>query len=259
MQKVSLILTTYNCRKNITDTLESIRQQDYPDLEVIVKDGISTDGTLDIIEEYQKSSGLNIICQSTKDSGIYDAMNQGLKLATGDVIAFFNDRFTVRTAISDLMTTMNDADQYYDGVHADLVYSSDKKVVRYWKMGQGSIKSGWMPGHPTLFLRKEVYQKYGCYRTEYKGAADYEFMVRILKDNKIKLAYVPKILVNMFYGGTSTGGTAGYWTSLKEGHQALKMNSVGNATLIDFLRTMRVLMQFVRAKQGQHILENLNE
>ena len=102
-----------------------------------------------------------------------------------------------------------------------------------------------MPGHPTLFLKREIYEKYGLYNPEYKIAADYEFMIRFLKDRENKLAYLPRTIIRMYYGGTSTCDTGSYLKSLKEGHRALKDNGVNGAFLIDFLRTCRVLLQFI--------------
>ena len=105
-----------------------------------------------------------------------------------------------------------------------------------------------MPGHPTLFLKREIYEKYGLYRTEFKISADYEFMIRFLKDKENRLAYLSETVIEMFYGGTSNGGLKNYLISLKEGHQALRINGIKGACIIDILRTMRVLWQFVKAK-----------
>lgn len=241
--KVSLILTTYNCKKNLMQTLENIRIQDYPNLEIVIKDGISTDGTLEIIKKYL-ALGMPIIWESKKDIGIYDAMNQGYKLSTGDIIAFFNDQFTVVDAITQLVNAIENQEAKCIGAHANLIYVDGERVVRYWRMKQGKIKNGWMPGHPTLFLKRSVYEQYGLYKTDYICAADYEFMVRVLKDSDNKLVYVDQTLVKMYYGGTSTSGLSSYLVSLKEGHRALKENSYMGAGIIDILRTFRVLSQF---------------
>ena len=111
-------------------------------------------------------------------------------------------------------------------------------------MGQGRISQGWMPGHPTLYLKREVYEKYGLYNTEYKCSADYEFMIRVLKDDKVKLAYIPEILIKMFYGGTSTSSAGSYWVSIKEAHKALCNNGVRFAWWVIFLRILKTLKQF---------------
>ena len=248
MKKVSLILTTYNCKGNLVKTLESIEKQDYPNIEVVIKDGESKDGTVDIIKAYATKSNKMVVWNSQKDLGIYDAMNQGYAMSTGDVIAFFNDVFTIDSVVSKLVAKMEelnpDTGEEYIGVHADLVYVDGEKIVRKWKMGNGNIYRGWMPGHPTLFLQRKVYEKYGLYDTTFRIAADYEFMVRFLKDKENQLAYLPEIAVAMFYGGTSSEGFRSYFLSWKEGNRALKKNNIKNALLIDIQRTIRVLSQF---------------
>ncbi|MCI9398222.1 MAG: glycosyltransferase [Lachnospiraceae bacterium] len=246
-KKVSLILTSYNCRENIKRTLKSIESQDYKNIEVVIVDGVSTDGTIEIIKKFNEKTKYQCCYISEKDKGLYDAMNKGLAMATGEIIAFFNDLFLVRNAVTLMVKAMEKGD--YDGAHADLIYAEDNKVKRYWCMGQGNIKTGWLPGHPTLYLKREVYDKYGMYNLKYKSSADYEFMIRILKDGTIRLAYVPETIIRMYYGGTSTNSAKSYFVSLIEGHQALKENGIKYAYWIDFRRTMKVFGQFFRACQ----------
>ena len=242
--KVSLILTTYNCIENVKRTLESIEMQDFPKIEVVIVDGRSTDGTIDVIQEYAKRSKYEVKWLSEKDQGIYDAMNKGYRISTGEVIAFFNDLFLSDHAVRWMVEAI--AAEDCEGAHADLIYATDEKVIRYWKMGRGKIRQGWMPGHPTLYLKREVYEKYGLYDIHYRCSADYEFMVRILKDSDVRLSYVPVTILRMYYGGTSTGSMGSYWLSIKEGHRALVSNGIKNAWLVDLKRTLRVLWQFVR-------------
>lgn len=249
-KKVSLVLTTYNCKENLKKTLISIEEQDYPNIEVIIKDGGSTDGTLEVIKMHQEKNILPIISVSKPDKGIYDAMNQGYELSSGDIVAFFNERFTETNAVSKFVNAIEANSSKYIGAHADLVYADGEKVIRHWKMGEGKISQGWMPGHPTLFLKREICEKYGLYDTSLKISADYEFMIRILKDAKNQLAYIPETLVSMYYGGTSTGGLKGYLLGLKEAHLALKKNHVKCAAIIDIRRTFRVLWQFAKAKKN---------
>lgn len=242
--KVSLILTSYNCRENIKQTLKSIEKQDYPQVEVVIVDGGSTDGTVETIKKYAEKTKYSCKWISEKDNGIYDAMNKGYGLSQGDIIAFFNDLFLKRNAVSLMVNAI--INENADGAHADLVYAVDNKVKRYWHMGEGNIRQGWMPGHPTLYLKREVYERFGLYDISYKCSADYEFMVRILKDNAIKLAYVPVTTIKMFYGGTSNQSFSNYLVSLKEGHRALVSNGVRWAWWIDFRRTVRVYIQFIK-------------
>lgn len=241
-KKVSLILTTYNCKDNLIKTFKSIEEQDYPHIEVCISDSCSSDGTLDVIKEYAQTSKHEVVYKSEKDSGIYDGINRSIQMASGDYLEIMNDEYTCQDAISKLVSAIeNNADVV--GAHADLVYKEGDAVKRYWKMGKGSIYTGWMPGHPSLMLKREVYEKYGLYNTGYTCSADYEFMLRFLKDGN-KLAYVPETLLSMFYGGTSTSTATSYVTSIKEALKALKENGIKGRYLITGLRTIRVLDQF---------------
>lgn len=249
MKRVSLILTTYNCKENLIKTLQSIEQQDYSEIEVVIKDGLSTDGTLEVIKEYQKKSHKEVKWETKPDKGIYDAMNQGYAMSSGDIVVCFNDVFTendvVRKMVEKVSSINPKTGKEYIGAHADLVYSSGEKIIRKWCMGEGNICQGWMPGHPTLFLKREIYEKYGLYNTGFKIAADYEFMIRFLKDEENQLAYLPETIISMFYGGTSSGGLSNYLVSLKEAHQALKNNHVKFAVIINLKRAVKVLKQFL--------------
>ena len=252
MKKVSLILTTYNSELNLEKTLVSIEKQDYPDIEVIIKDGGSTDRTLQIIEEYKKRSKYRVIWESKKDTGIYDAMNQGYALSEGEIVVFFNDVFNGTDVVTKMVDTLEKINpkngKEYVGAHADLVYAEGEKIIRKWHMGEGKIWQGWMPGHPTLFLKREIYEKYGLYRTDLKISADYEFMIRFLKDSENQLAYLPEVIISMFYGGTSSNGLRSYLLSLKEAGKALKLNKIKGIWFIQGIRTIRVLWQFAEAK-----------
>lgn len=245
MQKVSVITMSYNDCEHLKESLKSILSQDYPNMECIVVDGASKDGTVAYLEQLQKQHADRLSFVSQPDKGLYDALNKGIQMASGDIIGLMCDTFASESVISDMVKAIEV--NHADGVHGDLNYVSGEKIIRKWRMGQGKIRTGWMPAHPTLYLKKEVYETYGLYKIDYKIAADYEFMIRILKDNKVKLAYIPSVLVNMYHGenSSSTGGFSNYLDSLKEGHRALKENNVSFAFLTDFLRIMRVLMQFV--------------
>ena len=240
MKTVSLVLTTYNNKENLERTLASIEKQDYPAVELAIKDGGSTDGTLDVIRNYEMTSKYKVKWSTGKDKGIYDAMNQGYQMTRGDIVVFFNDLFQDGLVVSKMIHVM-EANPDYVGAYGDLVYVEDGKVVRYWKMG--SQKSLY-PGHPALFLKREVYEKYGLYNPNYRIAADYEFMIRFLKDRRNRLAYLPETIIQMYYGGTSTSGIGSYLQSLKEVHRTLKDNGVKGAVMIDVLRIFRVIVQF---------------
>ena len=257
MQKVSLLVTTYNARDNLAVTLRNIEAQDYPDIEVLIVDGQSEDGTVDMIREFAErhtnaeptglsddSSSISVRWISEPDRGLYDAMNKAWAMCTGDIVAVCNDKFCTPDAVSKLVRAIEQGGADCIGAHADLVYVDGERVVRTWHMGEGKLAQGWMPGHPTLFLKREVYERYGIYDISFRCAADYEFMVRFLKDEKNRLAYVPEVLIAMFYGGTSNAGLRNYWVSFKEGYRALRKNDVPHPLLITVKRTIRVLRQF---------------
>lgn len=246
--KVSLLVTVYNVEKNLPITLAGIEEQDYPDIEAVVVDGGSTDGTVELIQDFaarmEGRQGFSVRWVSEPDDGLYDAMNKAFRMSTGEVVAVCNDRLCKPNAVSKMMAALRQGGAACVGVHADLVYVEGERVIREWRMGQGRIAQGWMPGHPTLFLRRAVYEKYGLYDTSYRCAADYEFMVRFLKEPENQLAYVPEILVAMFYGGTSNAGLSNYLLSFKEGYLALRKNGVPHPLWITLRRTLRVLAQF---------------
>ena len=244
MKKVSLLLTTYNSAQNLPITLESIQSQTYKKIEVVIVDGASSDATILLIEQFTKNTDLEVKWISEPDKGLYDAMNKAYHMSTGDIIAVCNDRLCEKDAVALLVDAIEKSGKDCIGAHSDLVYVDGERIVRTWHMGQGSIRQGWMPGHPTLFLKREIYEKYGEYDITYRCAADYEFMVRFLKDEKNKLAYVPKVLISMFYGGTSNAGLRNYLVSFKEGYMALRTNGVKHPLMITLKRTWRVLRQF---------------
>lgn len=244
MYKVSLLVTTYNSVANLPITLNSIQEQTYENIEIIIVDGMSTDGTTVLIEQFAKVSRFAVKWISEYDRGLYDAMNKAYHMSTGDIIAVCNDKLCRKDAVALLVDAMIQAGSGCVGAHSDLVYVDGDKIIRSWHMGQGDIRQGWMPGHPTLFLKRDIYEKYGQYDISYHCAADYEFMVRFLKDAENKLAYVPEVLVSMFYGGTSNAGLKNYLISFWEGYRALKKNRVPHPLIITVKRTLRVLRQF---------------
>lgn len=252
MRQVSLLVTVYNAGDNLAVTLQSIEEQDYQNIEVVIVDGGSTDGTLDLVRQFEDRikdrAGLSLRWVSEPDGGLYDAMNKAYRLSSGDIIAVCNDRLCQPDAVSSLVGAVEAGGEGCVGAHSDLVYVEGERIIRRWHMGEGRISEGWMPGHPTLFLKREIYEKYGLYDTSYQCAADYEFMVRFLKDKDNRLAYVPQVLVAMFYGGTSNAGIRNYLVSFREGYRALKKNGVGFPLWITIRRSMRVIFQF-----GKHI------
>lgn len=242
------MVTVYNVTKTLPITLQSIEEQDYRDIEVVIVDGGSTDGTVELIKEFasrtRERQGFSVRWVSEPDDGLYDAMNKAFRMSSGEVVAVCNDKLCKPNAVTLFVAAIEQGGKRCVGAHADLVYVEGERVVREWRMGQGRLCEGWMPGHPTLFLRRGIYETYGLYDTSYHCAADYEFMVRFLKDEKNVLAYVPEVLVAMFYGGTSNAGLKNYLVSFREGFLALKKNQVPQPLFITLRRSLRVLSQF---------------
>ena len=204
--KVSIITVCYNSAATLADTLASVRGQSYPHIEHIVVDGASSDGTLGII----RTEGLRVATfVSEPDRGIYDAMNKGMQLATGDVVGFLNsdDVFAHDGVVSKIAQEM--LNPSIDACYGDLVYVAQNdanKVVRYWKSReyqQGLCARGWMPAHPTFYVRRAVYQRHGYFDLSLKLQADFEMALRLLDIGKIRTAYLPEVLVRMRAGGAS--------------------------------------------------------
>jgi len=227
--KVSIITVSFNSAKTIADTIDSVLSQDFPEIEYIIVDGGSTDGTVDIIRQNE-----NRISQwiSEKDQGMYDAMNKGIAMATGDVIGILNsdDVYMNTHVISDLMRLMQS--QNTEVVFADLILvdsSNQNKVIRYYDSGRfhpSKFKFGWMPAHPTVFVKRELYQRVGKFSTTYQIAADYEMLIRMLAIEKASYAYFPKPVVRMRAGGASTSGISRNWILNQEIIRACKENGI---------------------------------
>ena len=204
--KISIITVAYNAHATIKDAITSVLGQTYKDIEYIIIDGGSTDSTMDIVNEYKDKISKIV---SEPDKGLYDGMNKGIKLATGDVIGFLNsdDVYTNNFVIEKVVNKLNETKS--DLCYSDLVYV-DKynldKVIRYWKSGtykEGSFKNGWMPPHPTAYIKKWVYDKYGGFDITLPMASDFEILFRFMDKYKIKSSYIPSVLVKMRLGGVS--------------------------------------------------------
>ncbi|OGF56229.1 MAG: hypothetical protein A2452_13535 [Candidatus Firestonebacteria bacterium RIFOXYC2_FULL_39_67] len=203
--KISIITATFNSSKTIEDCLNSVSEQTHPDVEHIVIDGGSKDGTIEIVRKYPKVKWI-----SEKDNGLYDAMNKGIKMATGEVIGILNsdDFYSDILTLSKVVGIFNS--NIIDAAYGDLEYisKSDKSnIVRRWKSPDWDLginfKKWWLIPHPALFVRKAVYSKYGGYDTNFKLTADYEYIIRVLRNENIRLFHIPHALVKMRTGGAS--------------------------------------------------------
>ena len=245
--KVSIITVVYNGAATLSSCIDSVLTQDYPDIEYIIVDGNSTDGTQELVGSYGTKIDRFI---SEADSGIYHAMNKGIKIANGDIIGILNadDFYASSTVISDVMRELSLTGA--SGVYGDLEYVdavSRSQVKRKWISGefrQGSFIYGWMPPHPTFFVKKDVYQKYGDFRLDLGSAADYEFMLRVIHKAGIKLAYVPKVLVKMTIGGVSNSSIANRLAANKNDRKAWKVNNLEPRFYTLWLKPIRKILQF---------------
>jgi glycosyltransferase involved in cell wall biosynthesis len=215
MLTVSIITASFRSESTIVDTLKSLNEQTYPAIEHLVVDGASTDRTLELVREHGKRVARLV---SEPDKGIYDAFNKGLAMATGDVIGFLNsdDFYASPDVIAAIMEVFN-REQDVDAVYADLVYveKTDKSTItRYWKSRpyrRGDFTRAFCPPHPTLFLRRSVYDRTGGFDAGFRYAGDYEYMLRAFHTHEVKSRYLAKIAVMMRNGGT----TGGSWVHIK--------------------------------------------
>jgi glycosyltransferase involved in cell wall biosynthesis len=229
MFKISIITVCRNSAATIRETLESVASQSHRNLEHIIIDGCSTDGTLAVINEW-KQYPVRLV--SEPDKGIYDAMNKGVRLATGDIVGILNsdDLYYDVHVLENVSAAMGDAS--VDSCYADLVYvdkNNINQIVRYWKsciFKKGLFQRGWVPPHPTFFVRRCIYEKHGLFDLNYLLAADFELMARFLERREIKSIYIPKIFVKMRFGGASNKSVINIIRQNIEIYKACKKNDV---------------------------------
>lgn len=227
---ISVITATYNRADTVVGALASVAGQTWPNVEHIVIDGASTDGTLQLIEAQRERLAVLV---SEPDGGIYDALNKGLALATGDVVGLLHSDDAYADARVLERVAQAFADPAVDGVYGDLDYVAKadiSRIVRRWRSGayaRDNLAHGWMPPHPTLFLRRAVIQQWGGFDTSYRIAADYDAMLRYLARGRIRLAYIPEVLVKMRVGGESNRSLGRILRKSREDYRALRRNEVG--------------------------------
>ena len=227
--KVSVITVTYNSAETVEDTIKSVVNQDYKDIEYIIIDGLSKDNTLEIVSKYKERIAKVI---TEKDHGIYDAISKGIKNATGDIVVALNsdDVYASNDVISKVVELFKSSNA--DAVYGDLNYVDrfdTTKVIRKWKSGtykKGHFLKGWMPPHPTFFVRNYCYHKYGSFNLSLRSAADYELMLRFIHKHQIKVAYLPKLLVNMRAGGQSNVSFKNRFKANREDRKAWEINGL---------------------------------
>lgn len=250
--KITIITVCFNSEKTIKDTLESVLSQNYTNFNYIIKDGLSTDNTSKIIQEYIpmfKKRGIEVKYISSLDNGLYDAMNQAIAISDGDIIGIINsdDIIQDNNAFFKIVDRFNS--DKCDAVYSDLYmmdYETMSNPIRVFIAGKKSYKTGWYPPHPTLYIKRNLYNKYGNYNTNYKIAADYDFMIRIMK-NDIKMSYIEEPLIYMRAGGTSTNSLKSYIKSFNEGLRVLRVNNIKFPLIVNIFRTLNILKQRLMA------------
>lgn len=241
--KISIITATYNSGKSMTRLFQSVAMQTYADIEHILVDGGSTDNTVQAIQGNPSISRW----VSERDRGVYDALNKGIRLATGAIIGFLHsdDVFASSGTVAKIAGLFSD--DTVDGIYGDLVFTnSEDTVIRTWisrPFKREYIRYGWMPPHPTLFLRKAVYEKHGLFDPSFRIAGDYDFMLRVMKDTGIRLHYVPEVITIMRIGGASTGSLKGILAKSKEDLHALRKNGFRFPQLVLAIKNLRKLPQ----------------
>jgi glycosyltransferase involved in cell wall biosynthesis len=251
--KISLITVCYNSSKTLKDTIESVIKQSYSNIEYIIIDGNSKDDTLDIIKEYEKLFNERMIWISESDKGLYDAMNKGIQMATGDVIGFINsdDLFCDYNAIENIMGVFK-KDKTLDSVYADLFYveqNNTDSIVRRWTTGeQKKFRFGWHPAHPSFYIKKEVYNRYGLFNLNFKLAADFEIMLRFLEKHKISSFYLQESIIKMRLGGATNQSLKNIYNQNLECIMAFRLNNVKlNVFLYPFYRIVPKFLQFIKS------------
>jgi glycosyltransferase len=251
--KISVVTSVYNNAETIAEAIESVLSQSYDDIEYIVVDGASTDGTVEAIKKYEGQISTFV---SEPDKGIYDGLNKGVSLATGDVVGFLHsdDLFEDETVVAKIAEAFQESKA--DSIYGDLTYVSKEdtsRVVRFWKSGvftMNKLKRGWMPPHPTFYVKREVYEKYGAFDTRFKIAADYDSILRFLGKEKISTHYIPEVLIKMRVGGASNKSIKNLIQKSKEDLRAMKNNGVGHVGSLLVKNASKVPQFFKKSVKG---------
>lgn len=245
--KISIVTPTFNSAATIRDTLESIQMQDYSEIEHIIVDGVSRDETLRIVSQYPHVRKV----LSEPDRGLYDAMNKGVGLATGDVVGILNsdDFYTHPQVLSRVAAQLDETGA--DALYADLEYVAVRnihRVVRIWKAGRlypGCFQNGWMPPHPTFFVRRHLYEQFGLFNPELRFSADYELMLRFLLKNKISVCYLPEVTVRMRTGGASNASLRNRLRANREDRLAWEMNGLKPRFYTLYMKPLSKIRQWI--------------
>ena len=254
--KVSIITVTWNSKATLRDTIESVLMQDYDNLEYIIMDGGSKDGTVDIIREYEPKFNGRMRWVSQKAEGMYDAMNNGIRMASGDVVGIINsDDFFHRKDVISKVAEAFEADKEIEAVFGDVRFVNDSdldKTVRYYSSKSfkpWKFRYGFMPAHPSFYTYKRNFDKYGYYHKDYRIAADYELLTRFLYNNKLKAKYLPLDFMKMRTGGRSTASWRSNVLLNKEIVRACGENGIWTCMPLLFLKYFVKVFELINTKQ----------
>lgn len=256
--KITIITATYNSGATLRDTIESVLSQTYLDYEHIIVDGKSKDATLDIIREYEPCYQGKLRWISEPDKGIYDAMNKGIRMATGDVVGLLNsdDFYTSNDVLEHVARALSDPN--VDAIYGDIHYVNDDDLthcVRYYSSRvfcRGLMRLGFMPAHPSFYCRRTIYEKYGTFDTSLRVAADFENLLRLIFINRIRAKYIPEDFVTMRTGGASSSGMVSHKRILKEHMVAYKQNGVYSNLFLEGLRYLYKIGEILVSKLLHH-------
>ncbi|MCD4788439.1 MAG: glycosyltransferase [Bacteroidales bacterium] len=244
--KVSIITIAYNSENSISDAINSVLSQTYPNIEYIIVDGKSKDKTVEIVKSYGNKISKFV---SEPDKGIYDALNKGIEMASGDVVGFMHsdDLFADEHVIEKVAKLFKEKD--VDSIYGDLNYvfkNDTNKILRYWKSDEftlSRLKFGWMPPHPTFYVKRKIYEKYGGFDIDFKISSDYDSMLRFLGKYKISTAYLPEVMIKMRVGGASNRSLKNIIQKSTEDFRAIRKNKFGNIFTLIF-KNLRKVKQF---------------
>ncbi len=256
--KVTIITAAYNSGSSIKDTFHSVMSQSYENIEHIIVDGGSSDDTMDIVRGFEEIYNGRLKWISEKDRGIYDALNKGISMATGDVVGFLHsdDLFGGKDTVEKIAERFEEED--CQGVYGDLVFVEAQdihKIKRIWITGKGKFEHGWSIPHQTLYLKKDVYKKFGHYIPDMTNAADNEFILRVCKDGNIKTSYINEVLVIMKLGGASTKNMASNKKGFKEVQISYEMHGIKFPYFVNTLRLLSKVKQVIQAKVSRYKIE----
>ena len=255
MTSISIVTAVYNRADTIGEALRSLQAQTHAQVEHLVQDGGSTDGTLDVIAA---NAGLNLRLETGREGGIYDALNRGIARATGDVMGLLHsdDLLAHPEVLSRVAAAF--ADPGVDGVYGDLEYvakDNPARVIQYWRADAYTpalLRQGWMPPHPTLFLRRTVFERHGAYDTDFRIAADYEAILRWLTRGQLRLVYLPEVLVRMRVGGESNRSLGRILRKSREDLRAIRRHQVGGLSVLAAKNLSKVTQFLRRDRSFQH-------